>query len=169
MAGAITDEDRAFVEEWENISTPVYTVMRFDFRGDVKHELVAGRRNFTITTAERKITEEKILRKEDNPFRNGAFRPVIVPDSVSVDTNPNALSDDEIKSILVSSEIAWSGWMEVIDSPETLNRMLDLASNVEGLTLSRFREITGKLTDVRPKTQVTNKDRDQFERLGSSL
>ena len=75
MAGAITDADRSFIEEWENISVPMWTVMKFDFRGDIKHELISGRRNFTISTAERKITEEKILRKEDNPFRNGQSEP----------------------------------------------------------------------------------------------
>jgi|SRR6478609_9125675 len=168
MAGAITDADRTFIEEWENISVPTWDILKFDFRGDVKHELIQGRRNFTLSTAERKVTEERILKKEDNPFRNGAFRPVIVPDSVSIDTNPNALSDDEITSILVSSEVAWDEWMKVIDSPETLNRMLEIASAVDGMTLSRFRQITGKLADARPRTQIKSKDREQFERMGGS-
>lgn len=168
MAGAITDADRTFIEEWECIATQSYTVMKFDYQGATKHQLIQGRRKFTISTAERKITEERILDVKDNPFRNGDFRPIIVPDSVSIETNPNALSDEEITSILVSSEFAWQQWMDVIDSPSTLARMADLANNVEGLTLSRFKEIERRLLDSRPKTQVTNKDRDAFEKLGAT-
>lgn len=168
MAGAITDADRAFVEEWENISTQGHTIITFDYQGNFKHVLIqVANKRFRLTTAERLITEEKILRKEDDPFRNGAFRPVLVPDSVSIESNPNALSDDEIKSILVSSAIAWENWMEVIDAPATLARMIDLANQVDGVTLARFKEIEHRLTDVRPKTQITQKDRDKLERLGA--
>jgi len=168
MSGAITDADRAFVEEWENISPQQHTIIKFDFRGDFKHEMVSVQNtHFRLTTAERLVTEERILRKEDDPFRNGAFRPVIVPDSVSVDSNPNALSDDEIKSILVSSALAWENWMEVIDAPATLARMIDLANQVEGVTLARFKEIESRLVDARPQQRVTHKDRDQLERLGA--
>ena len=168
MAGAITDADRTFIEEWENISTQQHTIIKFDYRGDIKHEMVnIPGHHFRLTTAERLLTEERILRKEDDPFRNGAFRPVIVPDSVSVESNPNALSDDEIKSILVSSQLAWDNWMEVIDAPATLARMIDLANQVDGVTLSRFKEIERRLTDVRPKTQIVSKDRDKLERLGA--
>jgi hypothetical protein len=168
MAGAITDADRSFIEEWENISTQQHTIVKFDYRGDMKHEMVnIPGHHFRLTTAERLVTEERILKKEDDPFRNGAFRPVIVPDSVSIESNPNALSDDEIKSILVSSALAWENWMEVIDAPATLARMIDLANQVDGVTLARFKEIEARLTDARPQQRVTNKDRDQLERLGA--
>ena len=168
MAGAITDADRTFVEEWENIATQQHTIIKFDFRGDLVHEMVSIPNHvFRLTTAERLVTEEKILKKEDDPFRNGAFRPILVPDSVSIESNPNALSDDEIKSILVSSQLAWENWMEVIDSPATLARMIDLANQVDGVTLARYKEIETRLTDVRPKTQIKSKDRDALERLGA--
>lgn len=168
MTGAITDADRVFVEEWENISAQAHTIIKLDYRGDFAHEMIQGaNKHFRLTTAERLITQEKILLKSDDPFRNGAFRPVIVPDSVSVDSNPNALSDDEIKSILVSSALAWENWMEAIDAPATLARMIDLANQVDGVTLSRFKEIERRLVDVRPKTQITQKDRDKLERLGA--
>lgn len=165
MAGAITREDREFVEEWENISAPTYGILRFDVRGDIQQQVISGRRTFQITTAERKITQDRILRREDDPFQNGAFRPVIVPDSVTVDTNPNARSDDELRSILVSSDVAWDGWMEVLDSPETLTRMMDLAGEVDGVSLKRYKQVAARLMDVRPKTQIEVKDRDKFEAL----
>lgn len=168
MSGAITAQDREFVEQWENIAVPAHDIIRFDIRGDTKHELIQGRRIFTLTTAERLITQERILKKEDDPFQNGAFRPVVVPDTVSIESNPNALSDEEIQSILKSSAIAWTEWMKVIDSPATLSRMLDISDEVEDFPLKRYKELGAKLSDVRPKTQIKQKDRDQFESLRTS-
>lgn len=166
--GAITPEDREFVEEWENIATPSHSILKLDIRGDVTHEVISGRRRFHITSAERKITQDKILRVEDDPFLNGSFRPVVVPDSVNTDTNPNALSDDEIRSILVSSAMAWDEWMTVIDSPDTLGRMMDLADGAEELTLKRYKQLAAKLVDVRPRTQIVDKNREALEKLGGT-
>lgn len=167
MAGAITQEDRDFVEQWENIATPSHSILRFDVRGDLQHQIITGRRTFQISTAERKITQDRILLRTDDPFQNGAFRPVVVPDSVTVDSNPNARSDDELRSILVSSDVAWDAWMEVIDSPETLSRMLTLADEVDTVSLKRYKQVGARLSDVRPKTQIEVKDRDKFEALRS--
>ena len=163
--GAITTEDREFTEEWENIATPQHTIIRFDVRGDLVHELISTRRHFHITSAERKITQDKILLDKNDPFLNGSFRPVVVPDSVNIESNPNALSDDEIKSILISSAAAWEGWLEVIDSADTLTRMMDLADSVEGVSLKRYKTLGTRLRDVRPKTQLKQKDRKTFEAM----
>lgn len=168
MAGAITAEDREFVEEWENIAVPAHDIIRFDVRGDPKHEMIQGRRTFQITTAERKVTQDRILRKEDDPFQNGSFRPVVVPPDVNVESNPNALSDDEIRKILGASNVAWGEWLKVIDSPDTLSRMLTLADENPDFALKRYKELGAKLSDVRPKTQIRQKDRDQFESLRST-
>ena len=165
--GAITAEDRSFTELWENITAPQYSILRFDIRGDLQHEMISGRRKFQVTTAERKITQDKILSEENDPFLNGAFRPIVVPDSVSIQTNPNALGDDEIRSILVSSDVAWEEWMKVITSPDTIARMMEISEGIEGMTLKRYKELAGRLSDTRPKTQIKDKDRDKFEQIRS--
>jgi hypothetical protein len=167
--GSITEDDREFVETWENISTSGNDIIKLDRRGDEVHELITGRRNFMITTEERLITEDRILNEADNPFRNGAFRPVTVPDSVNIESNPNALSDEEIGSILVSSQRAWDEWMTVIDSPSTLQRMIDIADQGDlDISLKRYKAVQDRLGDVKPKTQITQKDRAQYESMGRS-
>lgn len=165
MAGAITAEDRSFTEEWENISIPSYAIIKYDVQGGLVHQVIEGRRRFHVTTAERKVTQERILRVEDDPFLNGAFRPIVVPDSVTVTTNPNALSDDEIHSILVSSDIAWDEWMKVIDSPGTIGRMMDMAGEIDGITLSRYRQLATRLAELRPVQQITSKDQKHFDEM----
>ena len=166
-AGAITEEDRNFTETWENISPSTNTIIRLDRRGDEVHEVISGRRQFFVTTEERYVTQERILDEIHDPFKNGCFRPVVVPDSVSVDTNPNALSDDEIRSILVSSGLAWDEWLVVLTSPETLRRMLDLADESE-ISLKRYKQLATRLAEVKPKTRVVQKDQEQFDAMADS-
>lgn len=166
--GAITDEDRVFTEEWENISTPIHSVITIDPQGAEKHVIIEGSRHFQLTSAERKITQSRILNKKDDPFLNGAFRPVIVPDSVNIESNPNALSESEIKSILVSSPTAWEEWMKVIDSPDTIARMMAIADQDESITYKRVKQLSELLAVVRPQTQIRSKDRAAYEAISGT-
>ena len=155
---SITDQDKKFVETWENVGPGTTGILRLDARGDVRHEMVRGQRSFYITTEERMISQERVLTKELDPFMNGTFRPVVVPDSVTVKTNPNALSDAEINKILKSSELAWSEWMNTIDSIATLRRMMEVAEGLDDFSLKRFREIESRLVEVRPLQRISTND-----------
>jgi hypothetical protein len=170
--GTITDEDRAFVETWENISPAANDIIRLDVRGDEQHELIQGKRKFMLTTADRLITQNKILLPEHDPFQNGSFRPVVVPPTVTVETNPNALSDEEIKQVLVSSDIAWAEWMKILDSPATLQRFLDIAeSSAEDLkvSLGRYKQVAQRLSEVKPTKRVTSADYEKAEAQANSV
>src|SRR3954467_13719654 len=131
MTSSITEADQRFVETWENIAEYQNAIVRLDRKGDDAPEVINGRRTFMITTAERLITQEKILDKHNDPFVNGAFRPVNVPSNMTFETNPNALADEEIIRVLNSSDLAWEEWLKVIDSPATLRRMIQTADQVE--------------------------------------
>lgn len=155
----ITDEERNFVETWQNIAVYQNTIIKLDTRGDEVHELITGEnREFTLTTEERMITQGKIMDVKNDPFLNGAFRPVNVPDNISIETNPNALSDEEILDIYTSSEFAWDEWMKMLDSPATLIRMIDLADQADGATVKRLRQVEARLAEVNPKKRLTSND-----------
>lgn len=155
----ITSAEREFVETWENIATYQNTVIKLNSRGDEYHEVITGENKpFTITTEERMITQERILDKKNDPFLNGSFRPVNVPDDITIETNPNALSDQEILDIFSSSDFAWGEWMTILDSPATLLRMADLANEAPGATVKRLREVEARLREVNPKKRLTSND-----------
>jgi hypothetical protein len=88
LRGSITESDRTFVESWENIAPSQNAIIRLNTRGDEKQEVISGRRNFMLTTEERLITQDRIVDDRLDPFKNGCFRPVVVPDSVSIDRAP---------------------------------------------------------------------------------
>lgn len=164
--GSITEQDTGFVETWSNISPSSNSIIRLDRRGDEKHEVISGFRDFYVTTEERLITQERILEEKNDPFKNGCFRPVLVPDSVDTKSNPNALNDGEIRSILISSAAAWDEWMKVIDSPETLRRMIALADESD-ISLKRYKQLATRMSEVKPKTRIIQKDQEQFEAMGA--
>lgn len=166
MQGAITEADRKFVETWEHIASSGDAVIRLDPRGEERQELIVNRRQFMITTEERLITQDRIAEEKNDPFRNGNFRPVIVPDSVDKKSNPNALSDEEIQSLFASSDLAWDEWMKVLDSAETLRRMLDMAEKTD-IPLRRYRQVERRLAEVKPKTRIVQKDQEEYEKLAN--
>lgn len=159
--GSITDQDRDFVETWEHVSPQNWGIIRFDARGEERGEIVnAGAGPFRITTEERMITEDRIITDEDDPFKNGAFRPVTVPDSITIKTNPNALSEDEIREILSASDLAFAENLQLIDSVATYKRMLEVAEQMDDLTIKRYRMLEHRLDEVRGTQQITTKDEE---------
>jgi hypothetical protein len=165
MAGLLNDEDHKFIETWESVSESLHFIIRFGPMNEPNHEPVAGQRKFQITTAERVVTQSKVVDPANDPFLNGSFRPLIVPSSISVETNPNALSDDDIRRIFVSSDVAWDEYMKVLDAAATLRRMLDLAEDSD-LAIRRYRELEQKLAELNPRVRVTQKDSDLFASTG---
>lgn len=165
-ASTITEEDRRFVETWQNVGLAQIGIVKVTARGDIAQQLISGPRRFMVTTEERLLTQEKITSSANDPFLNGSFRPIHVPPQVTVESNPNALSDEDIVAILQGSDLAWDEWMKVIDSPETLARML-VAAEETTCSLRRFRQIEGRLSELKPpKKRIVQKDRVQFESMG---
>lgn len=168
MAGLITDEDRGFVETWESVSESLHFVINFGPMGEHTFQAVAGQRKFTLTTAERVVTQSKIVDDENDPFLNGSFRPIVVPSSVTVETNPNALSDDDITRIFSASAAAWMAYLEVLDAPATLRRMIALAGGDAGndLSVARFKQLEAKLAELTPRVQLKMRDADLIAGTG---
>lgn len=165
VTGSVTEAEKRFVEEWESVSDAQNYVIREDRRGDEQFVHVSGHQKFKITTYERILTQDRIRDKQFDPFVNGQFRPIMVPESISVQTNPNALSDEDIKRIFVASDVAWDEYMSVIDSASTLRRMIELAESSD-LSLKRYRELENREQAANPMKRVTQKDQEQFDKMG---
>lgn len=142
LSGSVTDKERGFIETWENVSHQINYIVRENRRGDEEYIEVSGAKKFKLSTYDRMLTEDKIVNPRLNPFQNGSFRPIVVPEDVNIETNPNALSSEDIRQLFGASQAAWDEYMDVIDSPATLQRMLDIADRGEGdLTHRRYKEL----------------------------
>lgn len=160
--GALSDDQVRFTEEWESVSPASQWVIKTDMRGDEAPEEVQQGDRFYITTRDRMLTQHKVKDKRNDPFTNGAFRPQIVPEDVTVETNPNAMSDSDILSVFKSSDLAWSEWMRVIDSPATLQRMVHLADESPEAEVShkRYQHMVERFKETHPKTSLRSSDEE---------
>lgn len=167
--GSLTQEQVDFVETWENVSPITNYIIKLSPRGDEEHNAIEGKRQFTLTTHERIITQSKVLEASNDPFKNGCFRPVITPDDINIETSPNAISDEDILKIFRASQVAFNEWLGTVDSPATLRRMIDLADEDEGIPHKRYNQLKDRLTEVSggPK-HATQKDEDTYASLGGS-
>jgi hypothetical protein len=161
--GSITEVDREFIEEWENVSEATFYVLRYDVRGEARQEGIPGGRKFKLTTEERIITEDRVLRVERNPFRNGSFRPITVPDEYEPERNPNALSNDQIQKMFGASELAFTEFLDGIDSPATMRRAMALGEDSETLTTKRAKLIRERFQELNgPPRHARQKDEDRY-------
>lgn len=146
LSGSVTDKERGFIETWENVSHQINYIVRENRRGDEDYVEIKGPKKFKLSTYDRMLTEDKILNPRLNPFKNGSFRPITVPEDISIESNPNALSVDDIKKLFAASEFAWDEYMEVIDSPATLQRMVDMADSGEAdLAHRRYKQLVSMM------------------------
>jgi hypothetical protein len=159
MAGLVTQADKDFVEVWESVTNSTHFIIKLNFRNEEEQVAVEPRQRVTLTTQDRLITSSRVREVKNNPFLNGSFRPLTVPDSVTVETNPNALSDDDIRRIFASSDVAWDEYTKTITSESTLHRMLQLAEDDESITVKRLKQITAAYLQAHPKRKITNSDK----------
>lgn len=162
---SFADLDLKFVETWESVVPGDIWINKVNRRGEIEPFRCAPRRRFTLTTEDRLTTQEIIARPENDPFSNGQFRPVVVPEGINIETSPNALSDDDIRALFEASDLAWGEYLKVIDSPDTLRRMAELADEAD-IKLSRFRELEARLTEVAPLPNAAQKDADLYDKIG---
>lgn len=164
--GAISDMDREFVETWQNVSEGTYYVIGFDARGDITMVGIEGGREFKLSTEERIVTEDRCVDTKNNPFRNGAFRPITVPDEYVPERNPNALANEQIEKMFSASDLAFTEFLSGIDSPATLRRAIALGENHESLTMKRMAMIQARFREVNGGPRhAPQKDEGQYRSI----
>lgn len=171
LSGSVTDRERGFIETWENVSHQVNYIVRENRRGDEEYIEVSGPKKFKLSTYDRMLTEDKIVNPRLNPFKNGSFRPIMVPEDISIESNPNALSAEDIRNLFGASEMAWDEYMQVIDSPATLQRMVDMADRGDAeLSHRRYLQLTQMLDRFSNinKQVAPQKDAELIASVGSS-
>lgn len=171
LTGSVSEQEKSFIETWENVGSSVNYIIRENRRGDAEHAEIKGQRQFKLSSYDRMLTEDQILDLRNNPFKNGSFRPVIVPENVNIESNPNAMSEEDIRSLFKASDTAWDEWMDMIDSPSTLQRMIDMADDGEcDLSHRRYQQLNSmhSRNSMVGKQAIVQKDQDQYEKLGGS-
>lgn len=170
LTGSVSDKERGFIETWENVSVTTNYIIRENRRGDEQYFEIKGPQKFKLSTYDRMLTQDKIVETKNDPFTNGAFRPVVVPSDVTIESNPNAMSNEDIKSVFTCSDVAWDEYMDVIDSPATLQRMVDMADQGEAeLSHRRYKQLESMIERLsranNPAGRIVQKDQATYDAM----
>lgn len=157
MADAKQVENKQF-ETWQNATRGLVVLKKYNQRGDLGDEVVTAGRSIHITPTERRINQEMAANEDLDMFKNGTLAPLRIidteEDAKEIASNPNILSESEMKELFAGHWKAFDTRVNQIKNPQTLERMLEVASELDA-KVRQVETIKERLAEVSPsKTTV---------------
>lgn len=143
-------EQEQQLELWKNPGLAQVVIQRVGANGQVRHELISGGRNFSITPADRRMNQNLAANAELDVFANGVLQPVqLLEDTeVGVSENPNHLGGD-ISGVFRLHYKTFQKRVEEITNPVLLQQLLDMAEEADA-TIRQVSVIRARLDVVAP-------------------
>lgn len=147
--------DTVVFETWKSQIRGREGVVRIGPDGFRDTELITGGSVFTVTPAERRLTEQECRNPKRNPFRNGIFAFL----NSNGEDNPGetskleklaALTDDEIDGLLTGHHNTVVKRISGIHSPYTLRRILAYGEAVDA-SPKRLKIVKDRIEEIEPK------------------
>lgn len=145
------------LEAWENVSSSRFSLRRIDSRGDVRTELIGGRKVFHLSPEERYMNSELASSPKVDPFKNGRFAPVrlleTTEDAEEIKANPNLLGEEDLVELVKGKVEPLRARLLEIEQPIVVERMLEVAER-EDARMTSVKAIEARLEELRPQTHV---------------
>lgn len=157
MAEAKKVENKQF-ETWQNATRGLVVLKKYNQRGDLADEVVTSGRSIHISPNERRINQEMAANEDLDMFKNGTLAPLRIidteEDAKEIASNPNILSESEMKDLFAGHWKAFDARVAQIRNPQTLERMLEVSSELDA-KVRQVETIKERLAQVAPsKTTV---------------
>lgn len=141
------------LETWENTGNSRIFLKKYSHSGDLRNEMLGGRRKVVLTPAERRINQELAASKQQDPFSNGMLAPVrlveTAEDLEEIHSNPNLMSETDMRDLLKGHFKKLESRLAEVDSEAMLNRLLEIAE-AEDVTVGKVEAIKARLADFKP-------------------
>ncbi len=145
------------LEAWENTSRARFSLRRIDARGDIKTELIGGRKTFHLSPEERYLNSERASSAKVDPFRNGRFAPVrlleTTQDAEEIAENPNLITEDELVELVNGKVEPLRARLSEIEQPLVVERLLEISER-EDARQTTVKAIEKRLAELKPQTHV---------------
>lgn len=145
------------LEAWENVSNSRFSLRRIDSRGDVRTELIGGRKTFHLSPEERYMNSELASSPKVDPFKNGRFAPVrlleTTEDAEEIKENPNLLGESALVELVKGKVEPLRARLAEIEQPLVVERMKEIAER-EDARMTSVKAIEARLEELRPQTHV---------------
>lgn len=142
-------------EKWQSKFNGRIVVKQRTVDGVTPQMILPGR-EFMISSADRRLHQSAVADKRYDPFTNGSFVPLSLPEEVAVElgVQPNHVSDAEIRAVALGSEADALAVLRKLDAPAVLGRVLSAAQQL-GASGPRLDLIEAQLDSVDPSKQST--------------
>lgn len=148
------------LETWENATdSRIVLRVRNANSGALEDTIIGGRRRVQLTPGDRRINQEQVATEAQDPFQNGFLAPVRLieghEDAAKLSSNPNVISEDEMKALFRGKFETFTARLETITLPITLQRMLRVVEAVPDAQVRQVNAIQDRLTTlVNPPHEV---------------
>lgn len=155
-------------ETWKNVTKGrVYILRQNRLTGLTKHELVNSGRSFQISPDERRLNQENAANNDLDVFANGILCPVKLlddaEDAKEIASNPNLLSDTDIKDLFSAHYKTFEKKVAEIRNPATLDRLREVGK-AEDAAISRMALIEARIDELTPKHETHSQTVDEGPR-----
>lgn len=145
-------------ELWENSIKGNIFVKTYDVGGKLVDSIVRSGKKIAITAEERRLNQEMAANKDLDFFANGMLRPVDIAliedaqDYEEIASNPNLISDSEMKDLFKLRGKAFKDRIEAISNTTTLDRVKEIAEDdATAATVTQVKIISERLATLTPQ------------------
>src|SRR5690606_6346077 len=154
MGSDVVVDKNATRETWENVTKGKIFVIKFDKRGNVKHEPVRPGGKIHVTPEERQVNQERAADESLDFFKNGKLVAVKLIDGTEdlqeLASNPNTKSESDLRDMLKGHWKTFEKEVAEISNVITLRRLREIA--LEGdATVRQLGVIDARIEEVSPK------------------
>lgn len=145
-------------ETWVNVTKGLVEVTRYDSRGVARGEVVKGGAKFTLSPEERQLNQDVAASPDQDLFKNGVLHPIRLledaEDYAETASNPNFVSDDEMKELFKLPIAKLRDRLASINSSATITRIQELAADDDTLTVAKSKVIEERFAEFNPQIRV---------------
>jgi hypothetical protein len=142
------------LETWKNQARGNVVVKKRGEYGIEVDEMVRGGKALHITTADRKMNQERAASSDLDVFTNGMLAPVKVGEAAAeFAQNPNLMTEDDMVKLVTAHPKTFDKRLAEITNPVIVSRILEIA-NEQDCSIKRVEAIQARLEDTSPINTV---------------
>lgn len=157
------------LETWQSQARGRIVVKKRGEYGVEVEEMVAGGRKLVISTADRRMNQERAASMDLDVFSNGMLAPVKLGASAGeFEQNANHLTESDMVELVKSHHKTFAKRLEEISNPVVVGKLLEIARR-EDVTLSRIESLEARADELDPNPTVKIKSHAPDERQASTF
>ncbi len=157
------------LETWQSQARGRIVVKKRGEYGVEVEEMVTGGRKLIISTADRRMNQERAASTDLDVFSNGMLTPLRMGSSAGeFEQNANHLTEDDMVALVKSHHKTFAKRLEEISNPVVVGRLLEIAK-AQDVNVSRIDSLKARADELDPNPTIKIESHAPDERQANSL